>query len=114
MDLCSFAGYKMFKFSAGIRVEVMGHSDGFLNLYFGATVIRDDQDKVLVGYEELIGDDGEKLEEQVKIEHIRHTNRKLNINSMKAMMLMLLTGLAGGEGGSYLNPDRTWYSTSVT
>ena len=71
MDLCRFTGYKMVRFSVGTRVEVMGHSDGFLNSYFDATVICDDQDKVFVRYEELIDDDGEKLEEQVKIEHIR-------------------------------------------
>ncbi|KAL4590856.1 hypothetical protein LXL04_003801 [Taraxacum kok-saghyz] len=42
----------------------------FWNSYFAATVVRVDQDKLLVRYEEVIDDVGQKLEEEVDIQHI--------------------------------------------
>ena len=55
----------MVKYSVGSRVEIIGHEDCFWNSYFAATVLRDDQIKLLVRYEELKDDDGEKFEELV-------------------------------------------------
>ncbi|KAL4587768.1 hypothetical protein LXL04_000642 [Taraxacum kok-saghyz] len=47
----------MDKYKVVMRVEIVGHSDGFWNSYYGAKVLRVDQTKLRVIYEELIDDD---------------------------------------------------------
>ncbi|KAL4583565.1 hypothetical protein LXL04_008143 [Taraxacum kok-saghyz] len=62
----------MNKYKVGMRVEIVGHSDGFWNSYYGAKVLRVDQTKLRVRYEELIDDDeGEYIVEDVDPKHIR-------------------------------------------
>ncbi|KAL4590897.1 hypothetical protein LXL04_003844 [Taraxacum kok-saghyz] len=54
----------MVKYTVGMRVEIVGHEDGFWNSYHGARVRRVDRTKLLVRYEELIDDDGEYIVEE--------------------------------------------------
>ncbi|KAL4573490.1 hypothetical protein LXL04_020298 [Taraxacum kok-saghyz] len=70
-QLLSSSGIKMVEFTVGNRVEVIGHEDGYWNSYFAAIVVRVDQHKILVRYEELIDDFRQRLEEEVDIQHIR-------------------------------------------
>ncbi|KAL4590857.1 hypothetical protein LXL04_003802 [Taraxacum kok-saghyz] len=61
----------MFHYDPGMRVEIIGHEDGYMNAYYAATEVRSNQHNVLVTYEERIDDDGQHLEEEVDVEHIR-------------------------------------------
>ncbi|KAL4590860.1 hypothetical protein LXL04_003805 [Taraxacum kok-saghyz] len=61
----------MFHYDPGMRVEIIGHEDGYMNAYYAATEVHSNQHNVLVTYEERIDDDGQHLEEEVNVEHIR-------------------------------------------
>ncbi|KAL4584548.1 hypothetical protein LXL04_009151 [Taraxacum kok-saghyz] len=54
----------MDKYFVGMRVEVVGHEEGFWNSYFGAKVLRVDKTKLRVIYEELIIDENEEYIEE--------------------------------------------------
>ncbi|KAL4581040.1 hypothetical protein LXL04_017247 [Taraxacum kok-saghyz] len=64
-------GQKMDKYFVGMRVEVVGHEEGFWNSYFGAIVLRVDRTKLRVRYEELIDENEEYIEEDVAMKHVR-------------------------------------------
>ena len=61
----------MDKYFVGMRVEVVGHEEGFWNSYFSAIVLRVDRTKLRVRYEELIDDNEEYIEEDVAMKHVR-------------------------------------------
>ncbi|KAL4568268.1 hypothetical protein LXL04_023876 [Taraxacum kok-saghyz] len=59
-------------YKVGMRVEVVGHSDGFWNSYYGAKVLRVDRIKLRVRYEQIVDEDyGEYTVEDVDLKHIR-------------------------------------------
>ena len=66
----SLAGSNIVKYTIVMRVEIIGHEDGFWISYLATIVLCDHQDKLLVICKEIIDDDGELLEMQVDIEHI--------------------------------------------
>ena len=68
----------MVKITVGTRVEVMRPSRGFENSYFGARVVRRHQNKLLVRYEELVGENGELPVEKRKVEHVRPYTPKVD------------------------------------
>ena len=61
----------MDKYFVGMRVEVVGHEEGFWNSYFSAIVLRVDRTKLRVRYEELIDENEEYIEEDVAMKHVR-------------------------------------------
>ncbi|KAL4584249.1 hypothetical protein LXL04_008844 [Taraxacum kok-saghyz] len=62
----------MDKYKVGMRVEIVGHSNGFWNSYYGVNFLRVDRTKLRVRYEELIDDDEEEyIVEDVDLKHIR-------------------------------------------
>ncbi|KAL4564470.1 hypothetical protein LXL04_028534 [Taraxacum kok-saghyz] len=64
--------FKMNLYKVGMRVEVVGHSDGFWNSYYGAKLLRVDRTKFGVRYEELVDEDyREYTMEDVDLKHIR-------------------------------------------
>ncbi|KAL4558832.1 hypothetical protein LXL04_037035 [Taraxacum kok-saghyz] len=73
---------KMDLYKVGMRVEVVGHSEGFWNSYYGAKVLRVDRTKLRVRYEELVDEDyGEYTVEDVDLKHIRpHPPESFDIN----------------------------------
>ncbi|KAL4565860.1 hypothetical protein LXL04_029966 [Taraxacum kok-saghyz] len=59
-------------YKAGMRVEVVGHSDEFWNSYYGANVLRVDRTKLRVRYDQIVDEDyGEYTVEDVDLKHIR-------------------------------------------
>ncbi|KAL4591703.1 hypothetical protein LXL04_004674 [Taraxacum kok-saghyz] len=63
--------YIMFQYTPGMRVEVIGHGDLYVNSYYAATVLHSDQQNVAVSYEERFNHNGEHLEEEIDVKHVR-------------------------------------------